>query len=140
MNADLKPAIDEVFAGYRAAILAKDDAAFAGLYAEDARIFDMWERWSYDGSAAWRSMATEWFGSLGEERVEASVEEFQVTARGELAVAHGYVTYAAIRPDGSRIRAMKNRLTWVLARRGSGWKIVHEHTSAPAEFATKKLL
>jgi ketosteroid isomerase-like protein len=34
---------------------------------------------------------------------------------------------------------MENRLTWALERRGGEWKIVHEHTSAPADFETAKV-
>ena len=34
--------------------------------------------------------------------------------------------------DGNEERSMNNRLTWALRKDGDGWKIVHEHTSAPA--------
>ncbi len=34
---------------------------------------------------------------------------------------------------------MNNRLTWALHRTPDGWKIVHEHTSAPAAFETGKV-
>ena len=40
--------------------------------------------------------------------------------------------FAAETPDGTELRSMNNRLTWILRRDGDGWKIVHEHTSAPA--------
>lgn len=43
-------------------------------YAENVRVFDMWERWAYDGSSAWRDdMAQEWFGSLGDEQVAVEI-------------------------------------------------------------------
>ena len=35
---------------------------------------------------------------------------------------------------------MQNRLTWALVRRGYAWKIVHEHTSAPVDHATGKVV
>jgi hypothetical protein len=35
---------------------------------------------------------------------------------------------------------MHNRLSWTLARRGAGWRIVHEHTSAPIDFGTMKAM
>ena len=36
---------------------------------------------------------------------------------------------------------MNNRLTWTLRRADDGsWKIVHEHTSASADFETSKVM
>jgi ketosteroid isomerase-like protein len=35
---------------------------------------------------------------------------------------------------------MTNRLSWALRRQPTGeWKIVHEHSSAPADFETGKV-
>jgi ketosteroid isomerase-like protein len=65
-------AIEQVLAGYAAAVRAKDVDGFVRLYAKDARVFDMWGRWSYDGADAWRTMAEEWFGSLGTDQVRSS--------------------------------------------------------------------
>jgi ketosteroid isomerase-like protein len=50
-----------------------------------------------------------------------------------MASVSAFTTFAAVAPDGTESRSMNNRLTWVL-RKGAdgGWKIVHEHTSAPA--------
>ena len=35
---------------------------------------------------------------------------------------------------------MQNRLTWVLKQKDGAWKIVHEHTSAPVDFETAKVI
>ena len=43
----------------RTAVRAKDVASFVALYANDVRVFDMWECWSYDGAEAWRAVAGE---------------------------------------------------------------------------------
>jgi ketosteroid isomerase-like protein len=32
-----------------------------------------------------------------------------------------------------------NRLTWALKQEDGGWKIVHEHTSEPADFEPSKV-
>ena len=41
--------------------------------------------------------------------------------------------YRGLSADGEELRSMNNRLTWVLRKDANGvWKIVHEHTSAPA--------
>ena len=34
----------------------------------------------------------------------------------------------------------KNRVTVVLEQKGGAWKIVHEHSSAPADFETLKVM
>jgi hypothetical protein len=42
--------IEELLAGYAAAVRAKDADGFIALYASDVRVFDMWGRWSYVGA------------------------------------------------------------------------------------------
>jgi ketosteroid isomerase-like protein len=50
----------------------------------------------------------------------------------DAAAVSAFTSYAAVSPDGSELRSMNNRLTWILRRDAEGsWKIVHEHTSAP---------
>ena len=75
--------ITQVLDAYKTAVYAKDVDAFVALYDRDVRIFDMWGRWSYDGAEAWRKMVTDWFGSLGTERVGVEFADVQITsARG----------------------------------------------------------
>ena len=50
------------------------------------------------------------------------------------------VTYAGISAQGQEIRAMQNRLSWVLKTRGHVMRIVHEHTSAPVGFEDAKAI
>ena len=125
---------------YRDAVLHKDVDAFVALYAADVRIFDLWETWSYDGRDAWRRAVAGWFGSLGDERVAVSFDDVRVTVRGDLAIAHAFVTYRNLAADGAPGRAMQNRLSWTLVRAEDRWSIVHEHTSAPVAPATGKVV
>ena len=67
--------IDEVAAGYAAAVSAADVDAFVALYDDEVRVFDTWGRWSYDGLGEWRAMVGEWFGSLGDERPEVELHD-----------------------------------------------------------------
>jgi uncharacterized protein (TIGR02246 family) len=130
-----------VLEAYRAAVLAKDVDAFVALYDEDVCVFDMWGRWSYEGLAAWREMVADWFGSLGSERVALDMSDVRTVVTDDLAVTHALVTFRGLSAEGDELRAMNNRLTWVLERRsGEAWRIVHEHTSAPADFETAKLI
>jgi uncharacterized protein (TIGR02246 family) len=125
---------------YRAAVLAKDVDAFVVLYDRNVRVFDTWGTWSYDGIEAWRGMVTEWFGSLGSERVAVEMDDIETIAGADVAVAHAVVTYKGLSAEGKELRSMQNRLTWALRREGGGWKIVHEHTSAPVDFETMKAM
>ena len=119
---------------YAAAVRAKDVDAFVGLYADDVRTFDLWSEWSYDGKDALRAMVSEWFGSLeDDELVAVEFDDVRTQAGPDVGAVSAFTTYAAVAPDGTELRSMNNRLTWVLRRDGDGaWKIAHEHTSAPA--------
>ena len=65
----------------------------------------------------------------------------QSTVADGVAVVHAFLTFKGVSADGEKLRAMNNRLTWMLRREGDGsWKIVHEHTSAPADFETSKVM
>jgi len=125
--------VNELLGAYAAAVGAKDGEAFLALYADDVRSFDLWGVWSYDGKDALRAMVEEWFGSLPDDEVVAvKFDEVRAETREGLAAVSAFTTFAAISPDGTELRSMNNRLTWILRRDGDTWKIVHEHTSAPA--------
>lgn len=127
-----------VIDGYVAAVLAKDVDAFVALYDRDLRAFDTWGRWSYDGIDAWRAMVAGWFGSLGEERVIVEVADLRTQVADGLVTAQAFFTYRAEAADGRTLRAMQNRLTWVLVHKDAAWKIAHEHTSVPLDPGTAK--
>ena len=126
--------MEEMLEAYAAAVQAKDVDAFAALYADDVRTFDLWEQWSYDGKDAFRGMVAEWFGSLPDDEVVAvRFDDVRTQAGEDVAAVNAFTTFAAVSPDGTELRSMNNRLTWVLRKDADGaWKIAHEHTSAPA--------
>ena len=136
----LRKAIQQVFTGYQSAIFAKDVAAFMALYADDVRIFDLWGRWEYTGTKAWRGMVADWLGSLGDEQVGVEWEDIQITVSPRLAVAHAFVTFKGLSATGRELRAMRERLTWALRPEKGAWKIVHQHTSAPVDLGTMKII
>jgi hypothetical protein len=51
-----------------------------------------------------------------------------------------FATYAAFSAEGQELRAMQNRISWVLRSRGHVLRIVHEHTSAPIGFEDAKAM
>ena len=126
--------MEEMLNAYVAAVRAKDVDAFVGLYADDVRNFDLWAEWSYDGKEALRGMVAEWFGSLPDDEVVAvKFDDVRTQAGDDVAAVSAFTTFAAESPDGTELRSMNNRLTWILRREADGdWKIAHEHTSAPA--------
>ena len=109
------------------------------LYAADVRVFDMWGCWSYDGLEAWRSMAAGWFGSLGTERVGVDFHDVQghgiARARRDAPASSPTPGLAA---EGQALRSLQSRHTWMLRPDAGDWKIVHEHSSGPADFDTGK--
>ena len=133
--------IEQMLDAYRRAVRAKDVDAFVALYDDDVRVFDTWGLWSYEGLAAWRAMATEWFGSLGDEQVGVDHSDVQTVIGDGVAVVHAYTRFAGLSAEGEELRAMENRLTWALRKTGDGaWKVVHEHTSAPVGFEDGKAI
>ena len=61
-------------------------------------------------------------------------------AAGDLAFAHALVTYTGLSAEGKALRAMTNRISWVLRRSGGAWRVIHEHSSAPVDFETQKAI
>lgn len=133
-------AVLQVVEAYKAAVNAKDVDKFVSLYAQDVVVFDMWGEWSYKGTEAWRKMAADWFGSLGSERVIVEANDVRVIAENNIAIIHAFVTFKGVSAEGKELRAMQNRFTWVLQNREGAWKILHEHSSAPVDFETSKVI
>ncbi len=132
--------IRQVMDAYKAAVFAKDVDAFMGLYAQDVRVFDLWSTWSYDSAEAWRGTVAGWFDSLGTAQVAVGWDTVQITMADDAAVAHAFISYADVSATGEGQRAIENRLTWVLKPQGGGWKIIHEHTSAPVDGESMKAI
>jgi ketosteroid isomerase-like protein len=124
---------------YKAAVFEKNVEEFVALYGEKVRVFDAWGVWSIDGIGAWRKMATEWLGSLGDESVVVDFDDILSTVNEGVAFGSAYVTYTALDRDGKKLRSLQNRHTWGLERNDGVWKTVHEHSSAPADFETLKI-
>jgi ketosteroid isomerase-like protein len=136
--AEIDSRIIRICDAYKRAVYEKDVEAFVGLYHRDARVFDAWEVWSYEDAAERRKVVEEWFSSLGDERVRVTIDRIRAIVADDLATLSARATYAGISAAGEELRAMQNRLTWVLGLEGGAWKIVHEHTSVPIGFKDLK--
>ena len=127
---DADSSVRQCLAAYAAAVLAKDVDAFVAIYADDARIFELWGAWEHD-IASWREMATGWFAFLGDERSVVEAHDLRTQVSGDMALLTASLTYRAVDAGGNALRSLDNRLSWVLRERGGRWRVVHEHTSVP---------
>jgi len=125
---------------YKSAVLAKNAETFMHLYDSEVRVFDTWGTWSYEGAAAWRVAVEGWFSSLGNESVKVTFEDVKIAGEQGFALMSAIVTYASISPQGQDLRAMQNRISWMLRSSGHVLRIVHEHTSAPVGFEDVKAI
>jgi ketosteroid isomerase-like protein len=132
--------VASIVSSYESAVITKDADAFMRLYAPDVRVFDAWGVWLYDGAEAWRLAVEGWFASLGSERVQVNFEEVVAYSSENLSSLSAIVTYAGLSAEGVQLRAMQNRLTWVIRTVGHVPRIVHEHTSAPIDFEHSKAI
>ena len=137
---DIEKSIARVLESYKAAVYARDVEAFMRLYDPGVRVFDAWGVWSYEGTAAWQRAIEGWFTSLGTERVKVTFDEVQTSGGRELVMVSAIVTYAGVSAQGEQLRAMQNRITWVLRTTSHALRIVHEHTSAPIGFDDSKAI
>ena len=110
------------------------------LYDPKVRIFDTWGVWSYEGAAAWQMAVEAWFTSLGTEKVKVAFVEVRVSGSTDFSVVSAIVTYSGVSAQGEHLRAMQNRLSWVLKTSGHVPRIIHEHTSAPVGFEDMKAI
>jgi uncharacterized protein (TIGR02246 family) len=117
-------------AAYQAAVLARDVEAFVSIYADDARIFELWGTWEHD-IASWREMARGWFAFLGDQRSVVTAHDVRTQVSADMGLLTASLTYTAVDSGGTPLRSLDNRLSWVLRQRGGRWVVVHEHTSVP---------
>lgn len=137
---ECKHSIQQIIDGYQTAVRQKDVDAFVSLYAQDVVIFDIWGEWAYTGIDEWRATVINWFNSLGDEQVIVDVTNARVISESNLAFIHAFIAFKGLSADGDELHAMQNRFTWMLQNREGGWKIVHEHSSAPIDFETAKVM
>lgn len=135
---DVDKQVQRALDTYQSAVLAKNVQTFMHLYDPDVRVFDAWGNWSYEGAAAWQIAVEGWFSSLGEERVRVTFDDVQIVGERDMAGMSAIVSYAGLSATGQELRAMQNRISWVMRASGHVLRVVHEHTSAPLGFEDSK--
>ena len=131
--------LQSLFDIYKDAVLKKDAALFASIFDDNVHVFDLWQ-WTFEGLPSWRQMAEGWFEWLGNENCVVEFSDIQTKTTGDIGYAHAVVKYTGIAATGETLRSLFNRLTWVAIKKDGTWKIVHEHTSGPADRETMKVI
>lgn len=125
--------LQDFFAIYAKAAWEKDSNTMIKLYDDDVLIFDMWAKAYQAGLSQWRSVIESWLGTLGEERVRVTFERTSVHDGSTIGFASALITYQAVAVDQTILRSMQNRITLGFAKKKDGWKVIHQHTSAPLD-------
>jgi ketosteroid isomerase-like protein len=123
--------IADFFSIYKDAAWQKDTAAMISLYDEEVEIFDMWDNGYIADAAAWKNIIIDWLGSLGEEKVKVAFERVTIHQSESIGFANALIQFQAISKEGDVVRSMKNRISLGFTKHATGWKVFHQHTSAP---------
>jgi ketosteroid isomerase-like protein len=112
----------------RQAHLDKNVAQFAAQFAPGAAIFNLAPPLTHRGID--REDKQAWFESWSTP-IELEPRDFKITISGDLAVCFGFLRMAGTKRGAPSPVNFWMRETLCLERQGSGWHIVHEHTSVP---------
>ena len=123
--------IEDFFEDYKNAVWQKDATMLLKLYDNEVVSFDMWDIGYYKTLNEWTPEIENWLSSLGEEKVKVDFEMIKVFKSDINGFASGLIKFQAINTQGAVLRKMKNRITVGFSRFESGWKVVHQHVSAP---------
>ena len=123
--------IEDFFKIYQKSAWDKDASAMIDLYDEHALIFDMWDQGYVSNPSEWRKIITDWLGTLGEEKVKVEFEMVKIHQSGNVGFASALIQFQAISGDGAVLRSMRNRISLGFSKIEDGWKVIHQHTSAP---------
>jgi len=103
-------------------------ALFAAQFAPDADLYNLAPPLAHHGVDLDEKQA--WFDSWATP-VEIDTRDFKVTVSGNFAFCHGYMRMRGTKKGAEHAVDFWMRETLCLERKGSGWQIVHEHTSVP---------
>ena len=132
--------VSDFFSLYKKYAWDKDIKGMIALYADDVVIFDMWNDARLEGLTKWSNVIEQWLGSLKDERVNVIFDNIKIHTGEAISFASAIVGYQAISADNKILRSMRNRITLGFIRVDNGWKVVHQHTSAPIDTNLQAIL
>ena len=134
----MKP--ESLFDIYKTAVFEKNLDVYTSIFDENVQVFDMWQRWSYDGLTSWREMANGWFSSLGADKDVVTFDDINIRGNDEMVLMTAIARFAGVSEKGEELRYLQNRLTWVAMKKNEVWKIIHQHTSSPVDGGTMNVI
>lgn len=137
---DIQDTVSRLQARYAAAVAARSVSGLLDLYDPQVRVFDAWGVWEYDGVESWRVAVEGWLATDPGHRFEVRFTDTKVLGDSASGVMTAIANYTSLGPDGREVHAMQNRITWFIRPVGEGWRIAHEHTSAPIGFEDMKAI
>jgi len=121
-------AVLAVIEALRKAHLDKNASLFAAQFAPDAAIFNLAPPLVHHGVDLSEKQA--WMDSWATP-IEIDSRDLNVTVSGDFAFVHGFLHLSGTKKGADYAVSFWVRETVCLERQGSGWRIVHEHTSVP---------
>lgn len=106
----------------------KDAAAIVAPYARDAAVYNLAPPLVHHGVDQNETQA--WLDTW-ETPLDLESRDFSVTVSGDFAFCHGFLRMSGTKKGAEGAVNFWMRETLCLERTGSGWQIVHEHTSVP---------
>jgi ketosteroid isomerase-like protein len=123
--------IEDFFENYKNAVWQKNATMLLKLYDTKVVSFDMWDIGHYKTRNDWAPSIESWLSSLGEEKVKVDFEMIKIFKSETNGFASGLIEFQAIDTQEKVLRKMKNRITVGFSKFKNGWKVVHQHISAP---------
>lgn len=121
-------AIHAVVEAMRRANHDKNAALFAAQFTPDAVIYNLAPPLVHHGVDVKEKQA--WLDSWSTP-VDIDARDLDITVSGDFAFCHGYLRMTGTKKGAEGAVRFWMRETLCLERKGSGWQIVHEHTSVP---------
>lgn len=112
----------------RVAHLDKNAGLFAAQFAPDAAVYNLAPPLVHHGIDLEEKRA--WMESWATP-IDIESRDLHVTVSGDFAFCHGFLHMSGTKKGADRPVNFWMRETLCLQRQGSGWQIVHEHTSVP---------
>jgi ketosteroid isomerase-like protein len=106
----------------------KDGAAIAAVYASDAAVFNLAPPLTHCGVDPAAKQA--WL-DLWQTPIRLETRDLKITVSGNFSFCHCFLRMSGTKKGPEGTVSFWMRETLCLQRRGSGWRIVHEHTSVP---------
>lgn len=133
-------AIAQLYDAWTEAVRRQDLDGILACYADDVVAFDAILALQFQGKEAYRKhwQACMEYCPAGDKQPVFQLGELKVESAGDLAFAHALIRCG--HQEGEHIEASWMRMSAGLRRQGGGWRIAHEHFSAPFEMPSGKAM